>query len=284
MAIFSRMNDLRSCVMFAEKPKTNVRMLEDYEYDQMKKRGLIGVPLVTRPEEVLNTYKGEVIMQYNPVGAPYVTDTAIHEVKRVHPPLRGGTISPLILKEEKYCPGFGLYRGVGSRSGFNEEVCLDTNRFPSNVTKIKNIRKLLAESEYLDKIPNASGVGFEDDVVDKGSIIKAVGDMSLERKEQIRKDAVREKKMDKKLKEAMGMPVVSQTVEIPEEKPIDTANAKVQDFVIESSEPIKNDVIGDIAEEIVKPVVERSVVEMPVSESYGRPYDWSYNVQKWEII
>jgi hypothetical protein len=291
MAMFSRLGGMSfSDVKFSEKPKavekpkTNVRMLEDYEYDQMKKRGQIGVPLVTRPDEVLNTYKGEVVMHYNPVGSPYVTEEFIHEVNKVHPPLRGGARAPLVLKEEKFCPGFGLYRGVGSRSGFNEEVCLDTNRFPSNATRIKNIRKLLAESEYLDKIPNVSGVGFEDDVVDNGSVIKAVGDMSFERKEQIRKDAVREKKMDAKIKEAMGIPVISQTVEIPDEKIDKGSNAKVQDFVIESSEPVKDGVIRETAEEVVKPVVEKPVVEMPVIEAYTRPYDWSYNVQKWEII
>jgi len=327
-AVFSQLARMGSgsfsCVKFAEKPeavekpKTNVKMLEDYEYEQMKKRGQIGVSFVTRPDETLNTYKGEVVMHYNPVGAPYVTDTAIHEVSKIHPPLRGGSRAPLVLKEEKFCPGFGLYRGVGSRSGFNEEVCLDTNRFPSNATRIKNIRKLLAESEYLDKFPNASGVGFEDDVVDKGSVIKAVGDMSLERKEQIRKDAVREKKMDKKLKEAMGIPMVSQTVEIPSEGPIKESTAKIRDFVIESSEPIKDEVIKDISESVVKPVAEKPEVVIPNMEQpkveipkmeqpkveipllkeeilmpAGGQYadvfrnpnlDWRYRTQKWDVI
>jgi hypothetical protein len=254
MAIFSNIGRMPSLSMFAKK---NVRerspevssptYYDKYDYERKLKRGDFGVKIVDRPEEVVKLPSGkEVVVSYNAVGSPYVLDSQFHDVSRAHPQIKSPALTPLNIKIEEFDPVTGKYRVIGHRDDYFVGAEFDTKAFPlhaskSGETNISGVRRFLANSEYLDKFPNLKGVEMAKDVVPlKGSeasskdvsaaVGKFVSHIEAPKKWDMRRDELKEAKMDKKLKEAMGEKVEETIVDEPKE-------SKTQKFVVEYEEP-----------------------------------------------
>ena len=195
------------------------RVLDKADYIMAVGNEMFGIKEKKIKPKVVKLPSGkEIDVRYNLLGYPVVEDKEFHEVSSVIQSPRRSTLKPIEICDEQYCP-VGLYHGVGKRDDYNVDIFMDTNMFPKDpnregATNIKNVRKFLANSKYLDKLPTVEGIESAKNVEPlKGSEMKTedvkvavgkfVSEIPVTKKWDLDRDEKRENKVDKKIKEAL---------------------------------------------------------------------------------